>query len=81
MLLARAMVKSPAVLILDEPCVGLDDYHRQLILGVLDLIASQTCTRLIYVSHVSEEWPACINQRLEFVSAGEHTHSVVQHDL
>ena len=32
-LLARAMVKSPAVLILDEPCVGLDDYHRQLILG------------------------------------------------
>ena len=73
MLLARAMVKNPAVLILDEPCVGLDDYHRQLILGVLDLIASQTRTRLIYVSHVSEEWPICINQRLEFVSAGEHT--------
>ena len=81
MLLARAMVKNPAVLILDEPCVGLDDYHRQLILGVLDLIASQTRTRLIYVSHVSEEWPVCINQRLEFVPAGEHTHSVVQHDL
>ena len=80
-LLARAMVKSPAVLILDEPCVGLDDYHRQLILGVLDLIASQTRTRLIYVSHVSEERPACINQRLEFVSVGEHSHSVVQHDL
>ncbi|MGB1639787.1 MAG: ATP-binding cassette domain-containing protein [Pseudohongiellaceae bacterium] len=80
-LLARAMVKNPAILILDEPCVGLDDYHRQLILGVLDLIASQTRTRLIYVSHVSEEWPVCINQRLEFVPAGEHTHSVVQHDL
>lgn len=79
--LARAMVKNPAVLILDEPCVGLDDYHRQLILGVLDLIASQTRTRLIYVSHVSEERPACINQRLEFVSVGEHSHSVVQHDL
>ena len=80
-LLARAMVKSPAVLILDEPCVGLDDYHRQLILWVLDLITSQTRTRLIYVSHVSEERPASINQRLEFVSVGEHSHSVVQHDL
>tara|TARA_B100001057_G_scaffold123076_1_gene121916 strand:+ start:5264 stop:6778 length:1515 start_codon:yes stop_codon:yes gene_type:complete len=80
-LLARAMVKSPAVLILDEPCVGLDDYHRQLILGILDLIASQTRTRLIFVSHLSEEWPACINQKLEFVSIGETTHSLIQHDL
>ena len=80
-LLARAMVKSPAVLILDEPCVGLDDYHRQLILGILDLIASQTRTRLIYVSHLAEEWPSCMNQRLEFVSVGESTYSLIQHEL
>ncbi|HBW84152.1 MAG TPA: hypothetical protein DEF79_08955 [Gammaproteobacteria bacterium] len=61
--------------------MGLDDYHRQLILGILDLIASQTRTRLIFVSHLSEEWPACINQKLEFVSIGETTHSLIQHDL
>ena len=66
-LLARAMVKKPKILILDEPCVGLDDYHRQLILGVLDLIGKQTHTRLIYVSHVKEEKPSCINSRLSFV--------------
>ena len=74
-LLARAMVKEPAILVLDEPCVGLDDYHRQLILQTLDLIAALTATRLIYVSHVVGEQPQCINQRLGFVpsAAGGYT--------
>ncbi|MDA0927877.1 MAG: ATP-binding cassette domain-containing protein [Proteobacteria bacterium] len=66
-LLARAMVKEPRILILDEPCVGLDDYHRRFILGTLDRIAQQTRTRLIYVSHVAEEQPSCINYKLSFV--------------
>ena len=68
-LLARAMVKQPKILVLDEPCVGLDDYHRILILGVLDKIAEQTETRLIYVSHVKDEKPRCINRRLSFEAA------------
>lgn len=67
-LLARAMVKSPSVLILDEPCVGLDDYHRQMILKTLDVIADLTKTKLLYVSHVEGEFPDCINQKLSFVS-------------
>jgi molybdate transport system ATP-binding protein len=66
-LLARAMVKRPSILILDEPCVGLDDWHRELILGTLDVIAASTRTQLIYVSHTAGEHPACINQRLRFV--------------
>jgi molybdate transport system ATP-binding protein len=74
-LLARAMVKHPAILILDEPCVGLDDYHRQLILQTLDAIAQQTDTKLIYVSHVVEEKPKCINQHIGFIAsaAGGYT--------
>ena len=69
-LLARAMVKQPAILVLDEPCVGLDDYHRDFILAMLDAIAARTPTRLIYVSHVPDECPACINQRLRFLADG-----------
>lgn len=65
-LLARAMVKHPSILILDEPCVGLDDYHRALILGTVDLIAATTSTHIIYVSHTMGEEPACINQRITF---------------
>ncbi|MDP6652556.1 MAG: ATP-binding cassette domain-containing protein, partial [Gammaproteobacteria bacterium] len=68
-LLARAMVKHPRVLILDEPCVGLDDYHRELILGMLDLIAQQTATQIVYVSHVLGEQPVCINQKLLFAKS------------
>lgn len=68
-LLARAMVKHPEILILDEPCVGLDDYHRKLILQTLDLIASESDTRIIYVSHVEDEKPDCINQKLSFVES------------
>lgn len=80
-LLARAMVKHPSVLVLDEPCVGLDDYHRQLILGTLNAIAEQTRTRIVYVSHVSDEQPQCINQRLRFEPATGGGFTVVQEQL
>ncbi|MCB1669484.1 MAG: ATP-binding cassette domain-containing protein [Gammaproteobacteria bacterium] len=68
-LLARAMVKQPDVLILDEPCVGLDDRFRLQVLGTVDLIAAQTATQIIYVSHTEGEEPGCITQRLRFEPA------------
>lgn len=68
-LLARAMVKQPNVLILDEPCVGLDDYYRSLILQAIDVIANDTNTQIVYVSHTEGEAPACINQHIRFVPA------------
>ena len=79
-LLARAMVKGPAILILDEPCVGLDDYHRSMILGILDLIAAQTPTQLIYVSHVIGEQLRCINRRYRFEPTGNGTHTLRELD-
>lgn len=65
-LLARAMIKKPRILILDEPCVGLDDFHRKLILKVLDAIAERSLTNILYVTHVADEKPSCINQLLRF---------------
>jgi molybdate transport system ATP-binding protein len=65
-LLARAMVKSPIILLLDEPTLGLDGYHRRLVLRALDHIAAHSDTQLIFVSHSAGETPACINQHLVF---------------
>jgi len=65
-LLARAMVKYPAILILDEPCVGLDDHYRTLILAIVDRIASTTATQIVFVSHQQDEVPRCINQWVTF---------------
>jgi molybdate transport system ATP-binding protein len=66
-LLARAMVKSPAILILDEPCLGLDGYHSRAIIDAIDHIAGNSDTQVVYVSHSAGQMPRCINQRLEFV--------------
>lgn len=66
-LLARAMVKSPPLLILDEPCIGLDGAHKQQFIALVERIAQQGYTQVLYVSHVAEELPKCINQWLQLV--------------
>lgn len=63
-LLARAMVKSPEMLILDEPCQGLDRENRQLLLDMIEMIGSRTNTTLLYVSHFDDEVPKCIDHVL-----------------
>jgi len=69
-LLARAMVKQPSILILDEACVGLDDEYRGLILALTDLIANSHNTHIIFVSHTAGEVPSCVNQVLRFTPQG-----------
>ena len=71
-LLARAMVKAPEMLILDEPCQGLDRKNRRLLLDMVEMIGTHTGTTMIYVTHFAEEMPACINRVLPLIrlSAG-----------
>lgn len=54
-LIARAMVKQPPLLILDEPTNGLDDYDAQLFARLVNKIASETNTAIIFVSHRKDE--------------------------
>jgi molybdate transport system ATP-binding protein len=64
-LLARAMVKNPPVLILDEPCQGLDEQQKDHFIRFTDAICSSTERTLIYVSHYASEIPSCIDHVLE----------------
>ncbi len=77
-LLARAMVKSPAVLVLDEATLGLDGHHRRLLLTAVDHIADNADTHIMFISHTQGEAPVCINRWLEFV-AGDDGFAVTTH--
>ena len=63
-LIARAMVKSPVLLMLDEPCDGLDITNRDRLLQLLGIIGDHTDTHLIYVTHHKEEIIPCISHVL-----------------
>ncbi len=51
---ARAMVKHPPLLILDEPTSGMDDASAQLLVALTNKIAQETKTTVIFVSHRKE---------------------------
>lgn len=68
-LLARSMVKSPVLLVLDEPCQGLDQSNRKMILDLIDYIGGRTHTNLLYVTHHKDEIPPCINHLLRLQGA------------
>ena len=63
-LLARALVKEPPLVILDEPCQGLDPAHRQRVLAILDQVAREPHSTVIYVTHHRSEIPASFGHEL-----------------
>ena len=63
-LLARAFVKEPDLLILDEPLHGLDTSNRKLVKEIIDTYARKEGKTMIMVSHYPEEFPSCITHSL-----------------
>lgn len=64
-LLARALVKNPPLLVLDEPCQGLDAEQTAEFNGLIDQLVGHFGQTLLYVSHYSRQIPSCIRHRLD----------------
>ncbi len=64
-LILRAAAKSPKLMILDEPCHGLDDGFREKVLDLLETIAETGLTTLLHVTHEESEILPCEKKVLE----------------
>lgn len=53
-LIIRAMIKHPPILILDEPSMGLDDYNRSIMSLLINKISAESESSILYVSHQDE---------------------------
>lgn len=62
-LLARAFVKDPQLLILDEPLHGLDLWNRRLVKDVIETFCQRRNKTMIMVTHYQEELPSVITQQ------------------
>ena len=62
-LLARTIIKNPELLILDEPCQGLDQQQTKHFNQLVDELCSNGMT-LIYVGHFESQLPTCIEKRI-----------------
>lgn len=72
--LIRAFIKKPALLVLDEPCQGLDAQQVILVKNIIDHICRSTNVTVLYVSHYDNEVPAGVTHTLQ-LAGGRITHS------
>lgn len=64
-LLARALIKNPPLLILDEPCQGLDEDQTSYFIQLVNEICNKFGTTLIFVSHYKKDIPACVSHFIQ----------------
>ncbi len=79
-LIIRAAVKSPKIMILDEPCHGLDEQYRQKILDLLEKVAESGTTTLLHVTHDPTEVLAAEKHILELCQTEEPMYKIIIKD-
>ena len=79
-LIARALIKQPPLVILDEPCQGLDTPSRLMVLAFIERLALQKSMTLLYVTHHDNEIPQNIHARLVFTPQGDGRSQVAVHE-
>lgn len=62
-LLGRTVIKNPQLLVLDEPCQGLDQQQTQYFNKLVDEISKHGVT-IIYVGHFETQLPGCLTHKL-----------------
>jgi len=60
-LLTRALVKNPPLLILDEPCQGLDTERKNEFLELINEVCVKGNKTMVFVSHYEIDRPSCIS--------------------
>lgn len=73
---ARAMIKHPSLLILDEPTAGLDDASAHLLVSLVQKMARESRTAIVFVSH-REEPGLKADYILELLPGEEGSRSVI----
>ena len=63
-LLARALIKSPTLLIFDEPCQGMDENQQMHFKNIVNAICDMSNVTLIYVTHYQREIPDSVTKIL-----------------
>jgi len=70
-LILRALIKEPGLLIVDEPCQGLDGAYTRWVLDLLEIIAAEGSSTLLFVSHDPSHRVPSIRRTLSLIPHGE----------
>lgn len=70
-LILRSVIKTPRLLILDEPCHALSPSERSFVLALIEEIAKQSATTILHVSHDETEFLDCEKKIFRFLPETE----------